>query len=127
MISQAPVRDELAGVKWTGNVRPVDRATQARVLNQFHEEQRVRPAKLKPQCGDVKRLSPVALYILQLFATGKSTGAVAEACSCPRVHMVRFRKWFAECHGVEIQDVRKLADLTLDGLREYVVSKGGEV
>ncbi len=113
---------DLAGARWSDNVKPVDARTQRRVIDTFHQEQRCRPAKLKPSRHDVKTLSGTALYILQLFAEGLSTGAVAEACGVDRMQIVRFRKWVAEIHGVDVTTMRMSVDPTLDGLKMCVVS-----
>lgn len=120
--SPSSLRDELAGVKWTGNVRPIDGRTQRRVLDQFHEEQRVRPAKLKPTQADVQNLTGTAIYVLQLFAQGLCTGAVAEACGVHRTQIVRFRNWMSEIHGVDMKAFRMTTDRTHDGLRTCVIT-----
>jgi hypothetical protein len=120
--SSPSIRDEFAGVKWTGNVTPVDQRTQRLVLEQFHQEQQLRPARLKPTRHDVDQLTETALYVLQLFAEGLCTGAVAETCGVHRVQIVRFRNWMAERHGFDIKTLRLATDRTLDGLRGSIIS-----
>ncbi len=59
MIRSTTAQEEFAGVRWTDNIRPVSGVTQRRVLDQFHEEQRDRPEKLKPSRRDVEQATDV--------------------------------------------------------------------
>ena len=145
------IREELAGVKWTGNVRPVDQGTEKAVLGAYIAEIRVsisdgreiaatlpterrrqkptkpqaKPArpgeKLKVSTRNVEDLTDEALTFLQMLASGKSVGAAADACGIHRAHGVRLWNRFCEAHKVELRELRRLIDVSLDGLRRYVL------
>lgn len=95
------------------------------VVDQCYHEQRTRPPELTPTLDDVRQLSETALLVLQLFATGKSAGAVAEICGCHRLRIVRFQRWFFREYRFDVAEVRTLADATVDGIRRFVLSRGG--
>lgn len=154
--STIPAREseEQADIKWTGNVHPVDQATEQAVLDAYVGKIRLgipkappiagtlptdrrrlqkrqptkpqaKPAqpgeKLKVSGRDVDDLTDDALRVLQLFAQGKSFGAVADACGIHRAHLSRVWNWFVSAHKVNLRELRMLEDVSFDGLRRYVL------
>ena len=104
--STPSIRDELADVKWTGNVKPVDARTQRRVLDAFDRQGAVQSTKLKPPKADARDMTETAVLILDMFRQGLTTSEVAEACGVHRIQIACFRNWVAIFHGVSVAKFR---------------------
>lgn len=102
-IHDLPMAEFLAAVQWGGNCRPVEPGTEKAVLEAHRGEPR--PTKLKPTRRDVEDLTPTALRILQLFASGMGHGAIAEKIGVHRSQLARFRKWMGLYHRLNVRHI----------------------